>query len=133
MTKTEQVLQKMLINPHLKSIESSLTKIKHNLQAHEMILSRSHKLKPALLRNTEEKYKLDMKKYQTAMLIYAVVKCIEDEDLQQHILIQNPPYKLMDSVEDELYGTSIYDRVMDEYNELLDDEQVHNYNKYFQQ
>ena len=133
MTQTEKNLTKMIQQHSLDRLKSELRTIKNDLKAKDYVLSNKDKLpRQEMITSIEERYKLDFKKFLTTAAIYAVVKHIEDEDLRQHILTLHPPYEIMDSITEELYGTETYDNIMETYEDIVNIPNADKYYEYFQ-
>lgn len=132
MTQTEKNLTKMIQQRSLDGIKSELRVLKNNLITKDYVLSHKDKLpRQEMITSLEEKYKLDFKKFHTTAAIYAVVKHIEDEDLRQRILTLRPPFGIMDSIKEELYGTEEYEEIMETYEEIVNIPEADRYIEYF--
>lgn len=132
MTQTMFNLTKHIANKNLLSIQSDIRARQSNMRAKQVVLEKKHKLPmQAQIDVIESQYKLDYFVYSSLCYIYAVIKHAKEDEVER---ILNGYYKLEYihlAIYEELFGTSRYEKVMDEYKELIEIPEVEKFMEYF--
>lgn len=131
MTRTEFNLMKHINHKDLRMIESDIKAVRSNLKAKEWVLAQKARIpRQDSIDALEGKYRLDYYKYSSLCYIYAVILHVPEEEAIR-ILGRYPVDFLNNAIYEELYGTNRYEKVMDEYNELMNIPEILNYIEYF--
>lgn len=131
MTQTDKNLMKHINHKDLRMIESDIKAVRTNLKAKEWVLAQKARIpRQDSIDALEGKYRLDYYKYSSLCYIYAVIKHVPEEEAIR-ILERYPIDFMNNAIYEELYGTNRYEKVMDEYNELMDVPEIIKYMEYF--
>lgn len=132
MTQTMFNLQKHIANRNLLSIQSDIKARRSNMKAKQWVLEQKQKLPmQAQIDVIEKQYELDYAVYSTLCYMYAVIKHATEDEAER---ILNGYYQISFihlAIYEELFGTVRYEKVMDEYRELIEIPEVEKFMEYF--
>ena len=125
-------LTKHIANKNLLSIQSDIRARRSNMKAKQWVLEQKQKIPTqAQIDVIEKQYELDYFVYSSLCYIYAVIKHAKEEEADR---ILNGHYQLKFlslAIYEELFGTNRYEKVMDEYKELIEIPEVEKFMEYF--